>query len=733
VLSPTPSHPVDFGNRKRVNALCAALQERGVRIHFLFYPLEEDWRAAIPEPALFHMRKTWDEFHIIPPTIPVHAAAKGLDHAIDEWWDPALDGFLKWYCARRPLDALLVNYVYLSRAFSHAGHSCLKVLDTHDRVSGRRDKLAELGVKPEFFHTTIEQEAVGLLRADLLLAIKPEEQVCFKSLNGPPVLTVPYAEPRRPSVEPVEDPEGYLRIGILGARNSINVQSVSRFLESAIPRFRDSMAPIKVVLAGSMCLDLNSLKDFDGVEIVGPIKNVRTFYEMVDVVIGPVVQSTGQKIRIGEALAFGAAVISHAHSFEGYWPSHPWHRLEHYEAIAEACIALSFDRTELPALRRASRVSHGEQEALTARALDSLVDRIALSKAADLFVVDAARLSADPLLVRHIAAMIGVAASQSRALVFLSGTANEACAALVQLTRNCARFWAAQEPPSELELEEVALAGSIGELLERFHVGNIWRFGCDQDHEIVGSNYVVVTTLGSLDEAPADAERPGYARQSGGAARFARLIDKDGAPALDIRSALPIPYFSPSTGERAIGGPAFAGAAAVAILTSPISVEFAALVAATIASRRTDKGEQRTILLVAPDGATASRIASQVAEEPALRRCAEVFALQAQGLYERGIELVVDLAGGSAFTLLVEYAAFREIPVLRAPIYGQSFCGARLGEPGGLAFLLEIVKAVRDPDYRDELRESWRKHRDDVLSLKALRERLGESANWTMR
>ena len=116
VLSPMPSHPQDFGNRKRVHALCTALRERGARIHFLLYPLDADWRNAIPEPALAAMRAAWDEFHIIPPSVAIHPPAIGLDHAIDEWWDPAIDHFLNWYCARRPLDALLVNYVYLSAA-----------------------------------------------------------------------------------------------------------------------------------------------------------------------------------------------------------------------------------------------------------------------------------------------------------------------------------------------------------------------------------------------------------------------------------------------------------------------------------------------------------------------------------------------------------------------------------------------------------------------------------------
>lgn len=733
VLSPAPSYPLDFGNRKRVHALCMALRQRGARIHFLLYPLEHDWRTAIPEHAFITMRDAWDEFHIIPPSIQIHAGAIGLDHTIDEWWDPTLDHFLQWYCARRPLDALLVNYVYLSRAFLHTRHGCLKVLDTHDRVSGRRERLAEIGLNPEWFHTTVEQEAIGVRRADLALAIKPEEQAYLESLEGPPVLTVPYIEERHSSLELAERSDGYLRIGMLGARNSINIQSVSRFLECAIPRFRDFMAPIKIILAGSMCVGLDALRDCDGVEVIGPLKNVRSFYEMVDVVVGPVDQSTGQKIRIGEALAYAVPVISHAHTFEGYQPTHPWHQLQDLEAIADACISLSFDLSKLAALRKASIASHRHQEAITSAAMDSLVDRIARSEPADLFLVDVAKLRANPLLARHIAAMVGIAASQSKVLVLLNGAPDEVCVCLVQLIRNCARIWATKAAPPGLELEEIAVAETAGALLERFHVGNIWLYGTDNIDEIAGRNYAVVATLGSIDEMPAEGTHEGYACQTAGVARFGRLIERRGEAVLCIDGGFSIPYFSQSTPEHLIGGPLFAGPRAIAVAVSPASVEFA--VSAAVAIALASKKERRSvILLVAPDGMTASRIKEVVAQEPVLRRRVEIFDLSSRRLYEHAIELVVDLAAGvGAFAPMVEYAAWRGVAVLRAPIGAESYSAASLGEPGGLRFLLQVVKAAHDPEYRDELRKSWQEHRDDALAIEALCDWLGESAKWMIR
>ena len=117
-----------------------------------------------------------------------------------------------------------------------------------------------------------------------------------------------------------------------------------------------------------------------------------------------------------------------------------------------------------------------------------------------------------------------------------------------------------------------------------------------------------------------------------------------------------------------------------------------------------------------------------------MRRSVEIIDLNARGLYEHGLELVVDLAGGvGAFAPLVEYAAHRGVAVLRAPVGAESFAGAGPCEPGGLGFLLSAVRSARDPDYREALRKSWRDHRDDALAISALCARLDESAKWTMR
>ncbi len=260
IVSPTPTWPLDFGNRKRIFQVANQLKAAGCRIHFILYALEQEWRtnSVFPEEEYRKLQEQWDFVHIVASTVGYHKSPDGDDHDLDEWWDPALEKFLWWYLHAQHIDAVIVNYIYLSRALTLAPPYTLKVLDTHDRFGGRRALLAKLGIQPEFFHLTIDDERRGLERADLVVAIKEEEEAYFQELSGRETLTAPFYEPIRPRSSSAASPpaDGYLRVGLIGGRNSINRRSVERFLDRALPRIFATLAPIRVVLAGSMCADL---------------------------------------------------------------------------------------------------------------------------------------------------------------------------------------------------------------------------------------------------------------------------------------------------------------------------------------------------------------------------------------------------------------------------------------------------------------------------------------------
>ena len=387
VLSPTPTHPQDYGNRKRIFQVCSRLKERGARIVFLHYPSEAEWRQQIPVRAEADMTKAWDRYYMIPPTRGVHADPKGDHHTIDEWWDDAIGGFLQWLFSVETFDAFIVNYTWLSKAFQYAPKSVAKILDTNDRFAGRKELLARNGVAPEFFYTTEKEERIALGRADIVWAIKDQERLEFAKLVDRPVLTLLHLDSGIEMAVPPPDPEGYLRVGIIGARNNVNLTNISKFLKEAIPVFDRYFAPIKLVLAGSVC-EMFKQVDTRFVEVMGEVEDTADFYRTIDLAAIPMMFSTGLKIKAGEAISLRFPFVCLAHAFEGYPAKHPFHALGTFRELAEKLVEVSFNRSALQALRAASSICYDDVQASIDATLDATWNLVQSAKKTVLYCVD---------------------------------------------------------------------------------------------------------------------------------------------------------------------------------------------------------------------------------------------------------------------------------------------------------------------------------------------------------
>lgn len=350
VISPSASHPRDYGNRNRVWQTTSFLKRLGYDVTFILYPMERDWERAIPR-AYADMKKEWAEVVVIPPSMPLHQRARGEHHDIDEWWDPQIGHYLSWLFQRQFFDVIFVNYSFFSRALEIAPKNTLKVLDTHDLFSGRKEMLAEHNIPPEFFYTTVEQERIAFDRADIILAIKDSEREAIRTMTRKSVLSLPYypadlapaasGDAGMPALQRPED-DNELVIGFIGADNSVNTANMSRFLNE-MGRLIPVYAPyLRIVIAGNVCRGLWS--DSPAIRLVGHVENIGDFYRAVDIVVAPLDFSTGIKIKVGEALSYGKPVVSTANGFDGYPAFDAFHSLPDIRSVCRALITIACDR-----------------------------------------------------------------------------------------------------------------------------------------------------------------------------------------------------------------------------------------------------------------------------------------------------------------------------------------------------------------------------------------------------
>lgn len=376
VLSPTPTSPTDQGNRKRIYAVCRELQRRGARIHFVFYP-QEWWFDYLPDDLVREMGKQWDSFHLLPTTRQNYNKPAGDDYVIDEWWDDSIRDYLQWLFKRNRYDAFIVNYAYMSKAFEYAPSNTLKILDTHDKFTGRRQLLSENGISPEFFYTTQDQEAIATNRAQLVWAIKDEEAEFYRSISRTPCITMPHIEPetRTMRVRRPEDGE-QLVVGMLGSSNAINVNNARAFVKVALPIIAARKAPVTIRFVGMMCTKLPDLDGIPGVQLMGPVDGVDEFYRDVDLVIVPLAFSTGLKIKAVEAFATGMPIVAMGHALEGIPTRHPWHRCATMADVAHAMCDVAFDRSLLSDLTESTSRTYGLVRAQAKLAFDNTLRKL---------------------------------------------------------------------------------------------------------------------------------------------------------------------------------------------------------------------------------------------------------------------------------------------------------------------------------------------------------------------
>lgn len=331
VLSPTPSHPQDAGNRKRIFALTKYFQELGATIYFVYCPRE--WDREIPKDAYDGMNQCWDYFFV---AYPVQRAVHRTDDEyfeIDAWWDVGIEYSINWIKLSSNIDLVLCNYVFYSKVLELFDESVTKVVDTHDITSNRNYLLdRKLGYR-DFFYVSPESEKKALDRAHLVLSIKEDESSWFKCLSQTPVLTIGHLEPEPSEIIDREIDYSNIRLGFIGSANPINVKNLESFLDEYLALYSNYTDKFTFVVGGKVCNVLDS-RFHDQVEIIGMVDDVSEFYQQIDIIVLPFEFSTGLKIKTVEALSWSKPCMGTVNAFEGLGSNCKYHSFETIKELA---------------------------------------------------------------------------------------------------------------------------------------------------------------------------------------------------------------------------------------------------------------------------------------------------------------------------------------------------------------------------------------------------------------
>ncbi len=254
-------------------------------------------------------RLTWD---VDEPWFASVLASDGLEHALDE-------------LAEEPFDLVLIEHADMARFIDKLPIGALKVLDFHNVYSLMAQRAAEStcdGRQRQLRHEaerTIRYEHRSASACALSLTCSEVDASAVRRLLGiDRVSVVPNGvDTAFFSAADGEHcvPRTLLFTGILDYEP--NVDAVVNFVRAILPLIRARVPDVTFEVAGANPTAEVLALAGDGVTVHGSVPDMRPYYERAEVVVVPLREGGGTRLKILEAGASGKAIVTTAVGVEG--------------------------------------------------------------------------------------------------------------------------------------------------------------------------------------------------------------------------------------------------------------------------------------------------------------------------------------------------------------------------------------------------------------------------------
>jgi polysaccharide biosynthesis protein PslH len=337
IISPTPTHPTNAGNRRGILSLAGNLKRHGYDLSLLLL----EYEVGDPEA----MRKWWNNkifYYSREQLFGKKTFAQRVQQKIfriywkykkklsqftghysneevknnsmiDEHYPVGLTDYIKKIQKENRFDAVIVTYVFLSRSFMAFDSGFPKVLDTHDVFSDRYKRFIEIGQNPSWISFFPAEEKKGFDRADLILSVQQNEIDFIKKLGvEKQVLLVGHTLNYDPA--PARNKNTLL---FVSSFNPLNVNAINDFILHVFPIVKENIPDIKLLIAGNIDRVNREIHTAERIEFLGEFEDIKNAYKQGYIVICPIQSGTGIKVKLLEALSFGKPSVVAPAAAEG--------------------------------------------------------------------------------------------------------------------------------------------------------------------------------------------------------------------------------------------------------------------------------------------------------------------------------------------------------------------------------------------------------------------------------
>jgi glycosyltransferase involved in cell wall biosynthesis/GT2 family glycosyltransferase len=386
MVSPYSPYPALHGGAVRMLALLERLAAAAdvTLVSYADTPAELDPRSAAALRTICH--------EVVVLERPGHSVGGALDPAKTRgFWSQSMSDTIEYFLDHEDYDVVQIEYTHMAHFLPPPARHLLRVLVEHDVsfVSIARSRasahglVAHLGVWFEWMRM-LRYEIAAVERADLVLTMSDADRaVLGRFVDTRGVVTVPNGVDcvRFPFAPDGRDQGSILFVGFF--RHEPNVEAAQYFCRAVLPLVRRDLADVRFRVVGAYPPEVvRQLARDPGVEVTGRVEDIGAYYRASAVFVAPVLQGSGTRLKILEAMASGCPVVSTTIGAEGLGATDGLELLigDTPEAMARAIVGLLRDPAASTALAARSRrfvEAHFDWDAIAARLLAAYRDALA--------------------------------------------------------------------------------------------------------------------------------------------------------------------------------------------------------------------------------------------------------------------------------------------------------------------------------------------------------------------
>ncbi|MBN2730661.1 MAG: glycosyltransferase [Bacteroidales bacterium] len=321
VISKCATHPTIAGNSSWLLSLINSLRKYGYSIHFLYinepaFKKKHDFSDVAIDEMTNYFGSDFSIYKMscyekIKSTLLYYVSLifRNGFAGIDDSYPRGLTRCVRLLHETKKFDVCIINYYYLSRLFNYITIP-KKVIATHDCFAYKQMKVSSRVVS-----LTASSEAKSMQRCQNILALQQEEASYFKIIS--PLSNV-FCIYNRVDYKytPIVNNNDIL---FISGDNQFNINGINWFLINVFPLLNKLELGCRLLIGGKICYQIPKSLLSDKIVLYGFIEDIESFYRLGNIVINPVYEGTGLKVKTIESLSFGKTTIVRSHSVTGIY------------------------------------------------------------------------------------------------------------------------------------------------------------------------------------------------------------------------------------------------------------------------------------------------------------------------------------------------------------------------------------------------------------------------------